>query len=394
LNLFLSRSRPALLAVALLAAAANSGCSGGVETDSHVTGAGGSPSTGGAGGGGVPPACPLAGGTVFAEIEAPAGKSLEEIAIAATDTEVGVAYTQWNEATHDVTVLFQRYSLDGHALGEPKPLHTFNECCGQLAAGDFYGRPTLAATNDAYAVCWSEAAQIGCSIVSTGGGEPSFLPIGGASPAFSDLYLTPTVAATPGGFRVFYDVNDGKAFSTALAALDVPVEVPGSMAVAIPGGFVTVSRDDSSVSILAPDLSPTAAGPMLPGRPDAIAAFGNGASTVSGGVERRIDGGGNVTEIPITSVQENVTMAVTARGGGTVIAWVGAGSQTVGWRAVAAAGTPGPEASIGCALGFSRPSIAVIPGAVLIAAPLPEGAHEAFYAQVVPRLRITRVPAP
>lgn len=380
----------ALLFVSVLASTGNSGCTGTAESGSGVAGtggAGGATETGGTTG----PACDLGTGEVFAEIVAPPDRSFEEIAIAASSTEVGVAYTQWDEEAREVTVFFRRYSLDGTPLGEAVSLHTFDECCGQLASASFYGRPSVAAREDAFAVCWGEAMQIGCATIRTDTGEASFEPIVSLS---NTLYSLPNVTATSDGFRVFGSFEGNQGLSAALGSQGDPVESPAASAVAIPSGFAGVSRSEHRLLVLDEDLSPTGVQEDLLGVSDemAMTAFGDGLSLVDGGVEMRFGADGSLTTIQVVPSEGAAQMAVTAHDGQTTSAWIKKWDGAMGIRTVTAFGVAGPPRDVGCALPGASPSIAAIPGAFLVAAPLPEGAHEAFYATVVPRLRILRVP--
>lgn len=110
-------------------------------------------------------------------------------------------YSRWIEQSRDILVYFQRFALDGAALGDPALLHTYNENAGQYAANGFYGRSTIATDGSRFVACWGEALQVGCAAVTAGSGEVSFHAI---VPGNNDFAFAPNVTFGPSGFRVFY----------------------------------------------------------------------------------------------------------------------------------------------------------------------------------------------
>jgi hypothetical protein len=400
LNPFLSHPRSALVALLLLLAAGNSGCSGRVESGSNVAGsggAGGSSATGGTGGSTIASApCDNADATDFAELTAPDGEGFYEAAIAATATEVGLVYSRWIEETRDILVYFQRFSLDGAALGDPVVLHTYNENAGQYAANGFYGRPTIATDGSRFVACWGEAYQVGCAAVTAGSGEASFHLI---VPGNNVSAFAPNVTFGPSGFRVFYL---GPAVTPTTVALDqqasptgltVTVPVAALMAVATDAGYVGGARGSVEAFRLGPDLQPVGDPIELPNVATGIAWLGDAVSVVGGFAETRIDAAGKAKSVILVTGDEPQGMAVAPWKGGAGVVWSSM-DRHLRLSVVSPSSEPGPILDVGCSEDQSVPSIAAVPDGLLVASPRPEGAHEIFYGKAYPRLRITHVKIP
>ena len=126
---------------------------------------------------------------------------------------------------------------------------------------------------------------------------------------------------------------------------------------------------------------------------EGIAALGDSVSVVGGRSETRIDAAGAATEVVLASADGSHHMAVAPRNGAVGVVWSSI-DEVVRFAAVSAASVPGPVRNVGCAAQVEVPAIAAVPDGFLVAAPRPEGGHDAFYNQVYPKIRITHVSQP
>jgi hypothetical protein len=391
---FLSLRRLAWSAALLLLPAANSGCGSGPLPGGDVTGPGGSGGAGGAGGSGGSggAACGALDATEIASLSAPAGQGFGEAVIAASANEVAVAYTRWSES-EDVAVEVQRFSLNGAALGAPVLLHGYHVCCGQLANGGFYGALSMATDGSRYMMCWAEAQQIGCAALPVGGGDASFSAI---DPGQGQLVRSPHVVHGASGWRVFYSAESpvAVALDDQAKALGAPVSVPGTLAAATTSGFAVASTEGKGAFRLDSTLK-TVSGPLpIDGPIDGIATLGDIVSVVGGSSETRIDPEDHLTPTLLADSNGFHRMAAAPRKVFVGVAWSSTLDPVIRFSAVDSVSHAGPIQRVGCAAGYVVPAIAATDDAFFVAAPSPEGAHEIFYNQVYPTLRVTRLSQP
>ncbi len=376
----------ALGSLLLVLGIANSGCGGRLASDANGTGVGGGDS--------FAAACTNADAENFAELTAPSGDSFAEAALAVGDSEVGLAYTQWHDETHDVTVYLQRYGLDGTPLGAPASLHTYNEESALYAVGEFYGRPTIATDGTHFVACWGEGNQLGCGAVEPATAQPSFHAI--VPDHVSPLYA-PHLVFGPAGFRVFFQGTSLGGTSVALDAEANPsasgIDVAGSTATAIGFGFAVVSVYGGTVFFLGPDLGQVGVALQTPETVYGITSLDGDAIVVGGRTLRRVTVEGHFTTVDVTGDGHSHVLAVAARKGNAGVVWSAPGSA-LRFKEIAAGAVPGAEKNVGCAALLTNPTIAAVPDGYLIAAARPEGEHEVFHARGYSKLRITHVAVP
>lgn len=320
-------------------------------------------------------------------------EGINEVAIAVSGDEAMLAYLSWNES-RDVTVVAQRISLEGAALGPALALRTYNVCCGQLAAGDFYGRLSIAADANRYMLCWGEAFLIGCAAVLVGSGDVSTSNI--EPPQTNGLMVLPRVVHGASGWRVFYDaLDDG--LSVALnddsTPNGEPVVVPALLAAATDSGFAAISQQDKLLYRLGPDLKPDLPLPIAVAA-SSVTALGDTLSIVGSGTELRIDPSNAIVETPLFDSALNYRMAVAPMKDSVGVLWADYPDGILRFRAVDAAGQAGPVKSVGCDSSRMLPALAATDGAFLVAWLDPKGSSEGFYTRLHKTIRVTRVKVP
>lgn len=336
--------------------------------------------------------CDVPGGLTFAELTAPQDMPFDEVAIAAGESEVAVAYSQW-DASRTVSVFLQRFTREGALIDAPIFMGAYVVSHGQLASGGFYGGLTIAASPSRFLTCWGAASRIGCASIAAGSNDVSTFTLNPTTSAFTtDAH----VVHRADGFAVFWE-ETGSAFVQLLGydadPIGEPKGVSGVLATATNGGYAVISFNTREVRRLDTSLNQVGAPIPVANAAESIASLGDSLIVAGSFAETRIDAQHNPTTDQITHDCERHHTAIVSRNEMAGVAWTSM-DERLRFRTIDAADHKGTVLEIGCAPFSSFPKMASTTDGFLVATVVPGGEQETFYDVGYQRIRVVRIAQP